>query len=214
MCTGGPGQAPLEPCTGPRVQFWDSAASCALTAALETPSPSSGRGGEGLGVLGSPSAAPCTGWSWAELTLWLKAETPQRGGPGLSLRNLPRAQTGSPQRTALGIQTGLGRRAPSQLGFSLARNKRLFPETPARAQKPDKTQIRCTRRPDPPPASPSALQLWARAAKGRRSEHWVSVSRPPGEEPARLPARVGVRWATPVRRRPVSGGKIVRLQLI
>lgn len=130
VCAPGPRTGSPRATHGPRVPSWDSAASSARITALETPSPSSGRGGEGLGVLGSPSAAPCAGRSWAELSLWLKAETPQRGGPGLSMRNL-RAQTGSPQRTALGIQAGLGRRAPSQLGLSLARNKSLFPETPA-----------------------------------------------------------------------------------
>ena len=173
----GPGQVPLEPLTVPGSRPGTQPRVRRGSRRLTLQAPAQGAGERGWGCWDPPRQSPARDGPGPSLSLWLKAETPQRGGPGLSMRNL-RAQTGSPQRTALGIQAGLGRRAPSQLGLSLARNKSLFPETPARAQKPDKSQIRCTRRPDPPPASPSALQLWARAAKGRRSVQWVSVSQP------------------------------------
>lgn len=42
------------------------------------------------------------------------------------MRNLPRAQTGSPERTAPGIQTGLRRCAPVLLRSWMAQNKRFF----------------------------------------------------------------------------------------
>lgn len=95
-----PGQGPLEPRTGPRVPSWDSAASSALIAARDTPLPSSARGVGGGGALGGrlgcPWAAPSAGWSWTELGLWLKGETPQRGGPGLSGEKTPLSADGEP----------------------------------------------------------------------------------------------------------------------
>ena len=122
----GPGQVPLEPLTVPGSRPGTQPRVRRGSRRLKLQAPAQGAGERGWGCWDPPRQPPAR--DWAELSLWLKAETPQRGGPGLSMRNL-RAQTGSPQRTALGIQAGLGRRAPSQLGLSLARNKSLFPET-------------------------------------------------------------------------------------
>lgn len=93
------------------------------------------------------------------------------------MRNLPRAQTGNPQHIALGIQAGLWRCTPSSLGFRMARNKSLFlrPRPGGRNWKNRKFAV-----PGDPTRLPRPLLLFGfgRAEKGRRSVHWVSVSRP------------------------------------
>nr|CAI9712834.1 unnamed protein product [Rangifer tarandus platyrhynchus] len=70
--------------------------------------------------------------------------------------------------------------------------------------KPDKSQIRCNRRQDPPPASPSALRLCESAAKGRRGAHWGRGSLSPSpthrltrEWPAPSPVRLRPSAALP-----------------
>lgn len=100
-------------------------------------------------------------------------------GPGLSGEKPPQAQTGSGaggHRTKHPDRSQAQRTLPTWVQVGL--KSEVLLATPAGAQKPDRSQIRCTRRPDPPAASPCALQPWARAAKGRRSARWVSVSRP------------------------------------
>lgn len=109
-------------------------------------------------------------------------------------RRGPTAESGSAQRAARAVcgkppwsadwETGAQRarvsgsalrpRAPSVPRARRAKSKRPL-EITALAPKVDTSRIRWTRRPDPPPTSPSVFQLWVALRKARRRVRWVSV---------------------------------------
>ena len=95
VCAPGPRTGSPRATHGPRVPSWDSAASSARITALDTPSPSSRRGGEGLGVLGSPSAVPCAGRSWAEFKSVAESRNATARGPR-AVHEKPQSADGEP----------------------------------------------------------------------------------------------------------------------